>query len=541
LVQREPGERAAYLAKACAGNPGLLAEVQPLLEAYQAAPEFLEKPLPETLDKAFTEEQKSGLIRAEEEALVGQRIGPWKLLRKIASGGMGTVYLASRDDGQYRRQAAIKLIRPGIKFDEPQHRRRIVRQFRDEQQLLANLDHPNIAKLLDGGTTEDGLPYLVMEYIEGRPITEFCEGHKLSMPQRLELFRKICLALQYAHGKLVAHRDLKPSNILVSPSPHAGGEPVPRLLDFGIAKILKDEDYDETGAITSLGLGPMTLDYASPEQIRGEAITTVSDVYSLGVVLYEVLTGCLPYEVDRYSAGWVISEQTPKRPSAIRSGISREVDAIVLKAMEKDPARRYQSVASLAEDIERCLSGRPIMAHPPSPFYHLVKFVLRYKWGILLLVCGTAAGLAAGLYWKASSERETEEKQRNLASRLYYLGRSFFLNQDYLTAEGILRQVVKIEEDLTQEPDRRWLLAERRDLLGQCLFEQGKNPDEATRLLVESYPALSAYFGHQDKRMREARQRIVELYEAAGEPEKAAPYRDKSAGTLPAQFGPPAP
>jgi eukaryotic-like serine/threonine-protein kinase len=523
VVRREPGERAAYLAKACAGDPTLMAEVQPLLEAYENSTDFLEKPLPSTLDKAFIDEQKSGLIRAEEEALVGQRIGPWKLVRKIAAGGMGTVYLASRDDGQYQRQAAIKLIRPGMRFDEPQHRRKIIRQFRDEQQLLADLDHPNIAKLLDGGTTEDGLPYLVMEYIEGKPITEYCEQRKLSVEQRLATLRPVCLALQYAHGKLIAHRDLKPSNILVSPSPDPAGEAVPRLLDFGIAKLLNDEAYGEAGAGTSLGLRPMTLDYASPEQVRGEAITTVSDVYSLGVVLYEVLTGQLPYEVNKYSAEWIISKETPKRPSAIRKEISRDVDAIVLKALQKDPARRYQSVASLAEDIDRHLSGRPIMARPPSALYYLGKFIARNRWAVFLLVCGITAGLAVGISWKTKVEWDAEREQRELATWLYYLGRSFYLQKDYLTAEGILRRVIRIEEKLPAERDWRgpWLLAERRDLLAQCLLAQGKHNDEAEELVELSYPPLKKYFGESDRRIRDARERIIELYTARGELEKA--------------------
>ncbi|HVP11392.1 MAG TPA: protein kinase [Phycisphaerae bacterium] len=523
LLQREPGERAAYLNKACSGDPELAAEVQPLLDAYENSTDFLEKPLPATLDKAFIEEQKSGLIRAEEEALVGHRIGPWKLVRKIAAGGMGTVYLASRDDGQYQRQAAIKLIRPGLRFDEPLQRRKIIRQFRDEQQLLADLDHPNIAKLLEGGTTEDGLPYLVMEYIEGQPITEYCEQRNLSIEQRLAIFRPVCLGLQYAHGKLIAHRDLKPSNILVSSSPDSIGDPVPRLLDFGIAKLLNKDAYGESGAGTSLGLRPMTLDYASPEQVRGEAITTVSDVYSLGVVLYEVLTGRLPYEVNKYSAEWIISKELPKRPSAIRKGISRDVDAIVLKALEKDPARRYQSVAALAEDIDRHVTGRPIMARPPSALYYLGKFIVRNRWAVFLLVCGITAGLAVGISVKTKAEWDAEREQRELATWLYYVGRSFFLQKDYLTAEGILRRVIKIEEKLPAEQDWRgpWLLAERRDLLAQCLLAQGKHNDEAVDLVEKSYPPLREYFGESDRRIRDARDRIIDLYTALGKPESA--------------------
>jgi len=550
-VQRKPADRAAYLDKACAGDAALLAELIPLVEAHQNSTDFLEKPLPQTLDRAFTEEQKSGLIRAEEEALIGHRIGPWKLVRRIASGGMGTVYLASRDDGQYQRQAAIKLIRPGMRFDEPQYRRKVIRHFLEEQQLLADLEHPNIAKLLDGGTTEDGLPYLVMDYIEGKPITEYCETHRLSVHDRLALARDVCLALQYAHGKLIAHRDLKPSNILVSPAPHPGGSPIPRLLDFGIAKILKDEPAGSAGAPTALGLRPMTLDYASPEQIRGEAMTTVSDVYSLGVVLYELLTGNLPYEMTRYSAEWVISEQTPKRPSAVRKGISREVDAIILKALAKEPTRRYQSAAALAEDIDRYLSGLPISAHPPSLLYQAGKFVFRYKWTLLLLVCGIATGLVSGLAWQKAILKQAERDQRNIASRLYILARAEFLFQerwakelkesyvpDYTIAEGLLHRIREIEERLPPEPEfpRAWTIADRKELLGKCLFKQGIGKDgtanveklrEAEPLLVESYNEFRSLYANPDKekRINDARDRLTELYEALGEPEKAAAYR----------------
>lgn len=524
VIAQEPSERAAYLAKSCAGDPQLLAEVRPLLEAHETANGFLEKPLPDTLDKVFAEEQKSGLIRAEEEALVGKRIGPWKLARKIAAGGMGTVYLASRDDGSYQRQAAIKLIRPGIRFDEPQNRRRIIRQFREEQQLLADLDHPNIAKLLDGGTNEDGLPFLVMEYIEGLPITEYCQRHKLLIEERLRLFKKVCEAIQYAHGKLIAHLDLKPSNILVSPSPHPSAEPIPRLLDFGIARILKDETYDKSEATTGFGPQLMTLDYASPEQIRGEILGAHSDVYSLGVVLYETLTGQRPYDVNKFSAEWVIGREEPKRPSAVRKGLSRELDAIVLKAMAKDPARRYQSAASLAEDIDRYLTGRPLLAHPPSTLYLVGKFIARYQWTLFLLACGIGAGLVIGMSYKTAGEMEAERKQRELVGYLYYLGRSRFLQEDHATAEGILRRVIEIEEKLPPEPTPNpkgpWLPAVRRDLLAQCLMAQGKYTDETEKLMNESYPALRDYFHDQDKRVQDARDRLTLLRKIRGEIER---------------------
>lgn len=514
-LQVEPGQRDAFLTTACGGDASLLAEVRALLNAHDSADGFLAAPLSAGFGLSLARGEDSGLIRGREDGLVGQRVGAWRLTKRLAAGGMGTVYLASRDDGQYQKQAAIKLIRPGIRFDDPQHRRRIVRQFRDEQQLLADLDHPHIAKLFDGGTSEDGLPYLVMEYIEGRPITEYCEKNPLSTSDRLKLFCKVCHAVQYAHGKLIAHRDLKPRNILVVSSPDPGADPIPKLLDFGIAKILKEGGIEDAHGITSLGFRPMTLDYASPEQVRGEAVTTVSDVYSLGVVLYEVLTGQLPYQVSTYSAEATIGEQKPRRPSAVRRTISREVDAIVLKALQKDPANRYQSAAGMADDIERYLSGKPVLAHPPSVLYQLGKFVVRNKWAIVstvvVLVWGVATGLLIGMALNEAAEKESIEKQRNLASRLFYVGRSAYLReQDYVTAEAIFRQVLEIDESLPRERDT-WLLAERRGFLGRALMAQGRYR-QAEPYLTDSYLEFRRSFGEDDDRTVEARQRLEELY-----------------------------
>ena len=212
-------------------------------------------------------------------------VGPYRIIREIGRGGMGTVYLAVRDDDQYKKQVAIKLVRRGMDTDF------IVDRFRHERQILASLDHPNIARLLDGGTTEDGLPYFVMEYIEGSPINQYCDDRRLSIAERVKLFQTVCSAVQYAHQNLVVHRDIKPSNIIVTP------EGVPKLLDFGIAKLLAPDAVGQTQAATVTMMRPMTPDYASPEQVRGRAITTAADIYSLGVLLYELLTGRRPYRI----------------------------------------------------------------------------------------------------------------------------------------------------------------------------------------------------------------------------------------------------
>jgi serine/threonine protein kinase len=286
-----------------------------------------------------------------------------RLLREIGRGGMGAVYLAERADGQFDKRVAIKLIKRGMDTEA------IVRRFHYERQILASLNHPNIARLFDGGTTEDGLPYFVMEYIEGEPLLDYCKRKGLDVEARLKLFLPVCSAVQHAHNNLIVHRDLKPSNILVT------GDGDVKLLDFGIAKLLNANDASLS---TLLGQRPMTPDYASPEQARGEQITTASDVYSLGVALYELLTGRRPYSLSELAlpeAVRVICEQEVERPSVVssrsrdglqRQRLSAELDNITLKAIRKEPQRRYASVEQFSEDIERYLAGLPVMAQPST-------------------------------------------------------------------------------------------------------------------------------------------------------------------------------
>jgi len=296
-LEREPGERAAFLDQACAHDPSLRAEVETLLAAAEPAEGFIER----AIQDAVT------LIAADQpEPVEGQRIGPYEVIRQIARGGMGAVYLAMRADDQYRKHVAIKLIRRGLDTDD------IIRRFRNERQILAGLDHPNIARLLDGGATDDGRPYLVMEYIAGEPIDDYGDQHKLGAEDRLTLFRQVCAAVHCAHQHLVIHRDIKPSNILVTE------DGTPKLLDFGIAKLLTPELAAQTLDATAPALRLMTPDYASPEQVRGEPITTASDVYSLGVVLYGLLTGHRPYRLTGRTPHEVLQavcEQDPEKPS----------------------------------------------------------------------------------------------------------------------------------------------------------------------------------------------------------------------------------
>ena len=336
-----------------------------------------------------------------EDDLEGRRVGPYRIVQRIGAGGMGTVYLAVRADAAFDKQVAVKVIKRGMDTDDT------LRRFQDERQTLARLDHPNIARLIDGGSTGDGRPFLVMEYVEGRAIDEFCDGERMTVRDRLGLFRTVCQAVQHAHQNLVIHRDLKPDNILVA----ADGSP--KLLDFGIAKVLAPSP-GEAPAPTSLVDRRMTLAYSSPEQMRGEPMTTASDVYSLGVILYELLTGQRPYLHDvatPIAYERALTEPVPLPSARAREGgqaaVARELagdlDTIVLKAIEPDTARRYASVQQLGEDVERYLTGLPVLARADSVTYRAATFVRRHRAGVAaLIVAGLALAIGvAGTLWQA--------------------------------------------------------------------------------------------------------------------------------------------
>lgn len=334
----------------------------------------------------------------------GQRVGPYELLDRIGTGGMGTVWRARRADKRPDRVVALKLIRRGMDS------RSALRRFRLEEQVLARLEHPNIARLYDGGATAEGRPYLVMQYVEGAPIVEYAKHHDLTVEQRLELFRQVCDAVQYAHGSLVLHRDIKPSNIVVT------DDGLPRLLDFGIAKILDDAD-DAAVSITATDARVLTPRYASPEQLRGERLSIATDVYSLGVVLFELLAGCSPYRVDsgtRRELELAILEQDPIKPSSAvmsrsdlpdrkRRALARrlrgEPDAICRMALQKEPASRYRSAQELGEDIHRHLQGLPLLARPPGPVARLVRVVRRRRSAIVTASIGVAVGVALAAFY----------------------------------------------------------------------------------------------------------------------------------------------
>ncbi|MBI3209466.1 MAG: serine/threonine protein kinase [Candidatus Solibacter usitatus] len=397
-------ERSVFLEQACGEDTELLAEVNSLL-AEDLPADFIEQPPRALVDEAL-----------DDVELTGQRIGPYRVLRELGRGGMGAVYLAERADEEYRQQVAIKLVQRGL------GRSTMLARFRQERQILATLEHPNIARLLDGGTTAGGLPYLVMEYIDGEPIDVYCRHRALNVEARLKLFQQACAAVHFAHQRLVIHRDLKPGNILVT----GGG--VVKLLDFGIAKLLSgDAAADET--VTGLRL--MTPAYASPEQVKAEPVTTASDVYSLGVVLYELLTGRHPYRpktenpLDMVAA--VVTE-TPERPSVAaeevkeRRRLAGDVDNIVLMALRKEPRRRYQSAADLYEDIERHVGQLPVRACADTFSYRAGKFLRRNRIAVtaaLLVATSVVAGVVSTVKARNRAERRFEDVRRLAHSILF--------------------------------------------------------------------------------------------------------------------------
>ena len=345
----------AFLEQECGSDPAMRAEIESLLKQQEHVTRFIETP---ALHLAAESLVRDGAFHA------GQIIGDYEILSLIGTGGMGEVYLAH--DRHLHRKAALKFVRRGMDSDD------ILRRFQHEERLLASLNHPNIAQLYGSGVTTDGIPFFAMEYVEGERLDQYCNERGLAMVERLNLFRKVCSAVTYAHQHLVIHRDIKPANIRVT----AEGEP--KLLDFGIAKLLDAEGGQSSGQTLTLQ-GVMTPDYASPEQVRGENITTASDVYSLGVVLYELLTGQRPYRITSNRPDEIaraITEQEPTRPSTAVTKFKRDqksavinqkslrgdLDNIVLMAMRKEPARRYSSVGQFSEDIRRHLEGLPVIA-----------------------------------------------------------------------------------------------------------------------------------------------------------------------------------
>ncbi len=513
-----PEARAAFLDTACGGDPALRTEIEALIAADEAAGGFLDD---SAADFAATLLEDIERVTAGPDPAFGQSVGPYRLVGALGQGGMGMVYLAERADGQFEQQVALKLIRPGM------DRREILRRFLQERQILARLQHPGIARLLDGGMTEEGQPYFAMEYVEGEPVTAYCDAHRCDLDARLHLFLDIAEAVAFAHRNLVVHRDLKPSNILVTEDDTGrAGEGVSRvkLLDFGIAKLLHKDDAEETLIETQMGLRVMTPEYAAPEQARGDPVTTSTDIYALGVVLYELLTGHRPYAFERRSAGEmerVICETEPPRPSAaaahpeevrrprgetetitpeavaaargtspdrLRRRLAGDLDTIILKALCKEPHRRYANVEAFIEDVHRHLAGLPVEARRGAVGYRARKFVRRHRVGVVTAAAAVVLLLAGlvGSLWQAQALRREADRTEAVTEFLvdiFEVASPDTMSIDEITARDFLnRGALLVEGSLAEEPD---LQAEVMGVLGDIHAKLGSF-DEARSLFEQA-------------------------------------------------------
>lgn len=506
------GERAAFLSRACGDDADLRGEVESLLAADEEAAGFLGQPaVPEAP------------LAPQPAPLVGRRVGHYRVQAKLGEGGMSTVYLAVRADDAYRQQVALKVLGYGPDRSD------LLARFRAERQILASLEHPGIARLLDGGATDDGRPYLVMEYIEGVPLDEHCDRKRLGIEARVDLFRQVCAAVQYAHQNLVVHRDIKPSNILVN------ADGVPRLLDFGIAKLLAGAELSAAVEATVTGQRLMTPQYASPEQVEAGAITTASDVYSLGVLLYVLLTGQLPYRLSGTTSDALqraVVEQDPERPSAavgrttreasrspservaaageereaasearglrpqqLRRKLRGDLDNIVLMALRKEPERRYASVALLSEDLRRYREQLPVTAQPDTLGYRVRKFVGRHRAGVAVAGLGLVVivGLAASMTVQAvrlARQRDEIRAERDKALEVRGFLEEVFAGSDpgeargeTVTAREILdKGAARVMAKLQDQPETQAALALA---IGKVYLSLGLN-DRALPLLQQS-------------------------------------------------------
>ncbi len=528
-LERPMTERAGFLASACDGDRTLRTEVDSLIEAHQQPNDLLE-----TMNFAVSPLHFHGW---QNGSWVGRKVGPYTLLRELGRGGMSTVYLATRADRELERQVALKLVGQG---NHPL----LVERFRTERRILATLDHPNIARLYDGGTTEGGFPYFVMENVEGRPIDRYCDTKRLGTAERLELFRRVCGAVQYAHQNLVVHRDIKPSNILVTP------DGTPKLLDFGIAKLLEPDASADSGETTLPGLCPMTPRYASPEQLQGEAITTASDVYSLGVLLFKLLTGRLPYPDETLVAESVDRRHVPPKPSAavastgevLRRQLAGDVDSIVLQALRWEPHQRYRSVEQLTEDVRRHLEGLPVKARRAGWRYRAGKFVRRNKLAVATVVGFVALALASAITMAVLTARVVHERDRARQEQdrthqvVTFLVDLFEVTEvagNVVSARELLKRGVQSARELDVEPEQRAALY---DILGAASLKLGLY-DQAMPLLEEALEMRRQIFGAEHPNVGESLYHLAELLTMTGDYPRAEVLLREAVGIQHAVFG----
>ena len=518
-------ERELYLNQKCADDLELKKEILSLFDSIGNTEDFLEEPL------TIVEQNKSNFV----DPYIGKQIGNYLIEGEAGIGGMGLVYSGKRNDKEFEHKVAIKILKHGITSEY------LLKRFQIERQTLANLQHKNIARLLDGGRTNDGLPYLVMELIDGTPITEFCDKEKLSIQARLKIFRKVCEAVQYAHQNLVIHRDLKPGNILVTK------EGIPKLLDFGIAKLIDEELVENNEGLTRTGVWHLTPEYASPEQIKGEKITTASDVYSLGVLLYQILTGYQPYKISNNSPSAIskiITEEKIQKPSdrvkdlsetniesklflkdKISNQLKGDLDNIVSKAMHKDPARRYVSVEQFSEDIRRHLAGLPVIAQKDTAGYRLSKFIQRHKVGfvssigfiVFLIVSFIAiiwqANVAANERDNAKLEAQKVETVNKFLQDMLSSVDPTEIGRDVKVYDVLKKASLDVGNNFARHPD---IEASVRKTIGVTLTNLGEF-DEAKPHLIKSLELNNKVYGSASYQSAESMHELALYYHWIGD------------------------
>ncbi len=519
-------DRMAHVARRAGEDHTLRGAVEGLLIAC-GQPTRLPDP-PAALAGSLLENLASG----EREAERLTRVGPYRIVRELGQGGMGAVFLAERDDDQFRKQVAVKVLRRGL-ASEP-----MIRRFRHERQILATLDHPGIARLLDGGIAPDGTPYIVMEFVDGKPLDRHCAESASSIPERLRLMRDVAAAVQYAHEQLVVHRDLKPSNILVTPTGQI------KLLDFGIAKLLDEDESRDLVPLTRTGMRVMTPEYASPEQVKGGRVTPATDVYALGVILFELLAGQRPYQLAGRGLGdieRIICETEPPRPSTavintMGAGVSPDtarrrlrgdLDTIILKALRKDPARRYHSAAELLDDLRRYEEGRPVLARPDTVGYRARKFVGRHRYAVAGSVLLGALILGSAVRERSLRARAESEASTAAAAKEFLVG-VFGASDPYDPSPERGREVTALElldrgsrvvdSTLTDDPP---LQAEMLTVLGRVYSNLGMY-DRSAPLLERSVALWSGMPGHHAA-VAESKTALGEAYLGQGKYTEAEP------------------
>ena len=510
LADLTPAERERHLDALSLTDPHLARELAQMMSADAEASGVLDRPavgfaaalMPVEPEEAST--SSDGADDGGATDLAGLRLGPWRLIERLGQGGMGEVWLAERADGEFEQQAAIKLIKRGMDSEE------VLRRFRRERQILARLDHPRIAHLLDGGLAPDGRPYFVLERVRGATILDWAARGELGVEERIALILQAAEGVEFAHRNLVVHRDLKPSNILV------GDDGQVKLLDFGIAKLLEPgEEDDATRTVASL----LTPRYAAPEQILGAPATTATDVYALGAVLYELLTGAVPHRRAASRPGELVqavAQETVPRPSSVSARgsdakrLSGDLDTILLRALAREPERRYPSVAAFADDLRRHLAGRPVLARGDSRGYRLAKFIRRHRVAVAAASLAVAA-LLVGLSVALVKERAAREQAVRARAAQEFLASLFLLadpDQAHgakLTARDVLdRGAARVEAALAGEPE---LLDEMLTLLGRVYLQLGV-PVEAEKLFARSLELERRRLGENDPRLAEGYNRL---------------------------------